>query len=118
MLSHRVWQNWGYNDLPQRLMERQSAALRELILGLADQEYEDEEWIVFRTRPVDAWDHIAIAACNEGVVEPKRGERQKEQKTNDAQPAATDEDRATSRNEKRANEPGTRAESSAATLQL
>lgn len=90
MLSHRVWQNWGYNDLPPRLMERQSAALRELMLGLADQEYEDQDWIVFRTRPGDQWDQFAKATCNEGVLEPQRGERPRQRDTNDVQPDESD----------------------------
>jgi hypothetical protein len=78
LLSDRVWQNWGYNDLPTRVMERQSAAMRDLVLGLADQEYEDEEWIVFRTRPSSQWGQIASASCNEGILQPQRGERQRQ----------------------------------------
>jgi hypothetical protein len=78
LLSDRVWQNWGYNDLPTRMMERQSAAMRDLVLGLADQEYEDEEWIVFRTRPSSQWGQIASATCNEGVLQPQRGKRQRQ----------------------------------------
>lgn len=115
MLSHRVWQNWGYNDLPQRQMERQSAALRELILGLANQEYEDEDWIVLRTRPVDAWDQFAAATCSGGVVEPKRSERQREQHTNDALPAESDAAAEPNGKKKRTREPGQRTESSTAT---
>jgi hypothetical protein len=78
LLSHRVWQNWGYNDLPTRAMERQSAAMRDLVLGLADEEYQDEEWIVFRTRPASHWGQIATVMCNEGVLEPQRSERQRQ----------------------------------------
>jgi hypothetical protein len=77
LISPRIWQNWGFNDLPTRQMERMAGPLRQLIHGLADQVYADDDYIVFRSRPSANWSHAAVETCQSPTSGPKRDRSQK-----------------------------------------
>ena len=77
LISPRIWQNWGFNDLPTRQMERLAEPLRQLIHGLADQVYADDDYIVFRSRPSANWSHAAVETCQSPPSAPKRDRSQK-----------------------------------------